>query len=158
MYATADLCDHHPDLRVLAPLFRDYGGRAAFHGAVHTLRVADDNSLVREALETPGRGRVLVVDGGGSLRCALLGDRLGQLAMDNGWSGVVVHGCVRDAAVLATLHLGVRALATHPRKSAKHGRGETGVVLEFAGVTLRPGDWLYADADGLVLATQPLEL
>lgn len=153
--ATTDLCDAHPDLQACAPILRDFGGQIAFHGRIATLKVFEDNALVRSTLEMPGEGRVLVVDGGGSLRCALVGGQLGELAVKNGWVGLVVNGCVRDTAELAALPLGVRALATHPRKSEKglHG-GEFGRVLHFADVRFTPGAWLYADADGVVLAPQ----
>jgi regulator of ribonuclease activity A len=107
-------------------------------------------------LATPGEGRVLVIDGGGSLRCALLGDQLAQLAVDNGWSGVVVWGCIRDAATIAGMDLGVFALATHPQKTVKKNLGEVGVPVCFAGVEFRPGDWLYADTDGLIVAAERL--
>jgi len=153
--ATTDLCDAHPDLQVCAPLFRDFGGQVAFHGRIATLKVFEDNALVRSTLELPGEGRVLVVDGGGSQRCALVGGELGELAAKNAWAGLLVYGCVRDCDELAAQPLGVKALAAHPRKSAKglHG-GEFGRVLDFAGVRLVPGAWLYADADGIVLAPQ----
>jgi len=153
--ATADLCDANPDLTVCAPLFRDFGGLHEFHGRIATLKVFEDNALVRNTLELPGEGRVLVVDGGASLRCALVGGNLGELAVRNNWVGILVNGCVRDSVELAALPIGVRALATHPRKSFKglHG-GEFGTVLEFAGVRFTPGSWLYADADGIVLAPQ----
>ena len=155
--ATADLCDAHPDLKVCAPLFRDFGAQCEFHGRIATLKVFEDNALVRNTLELPGEGRVLVVDGGGSLRCALVGGNLGELAVRNGWVGILVNGCVRDSAELAALPLGLRALAAHPRRSAKglHG-GEFGTPVEFAGVRFLPGDWLYADADGIVLAPQAI--
>jgi len=154
---TTDLCDRHEErLRVLAPLFGDYGGRHGFAGSVATVQVFEDNSRVREALEEAGEGRVLVVDGGGSLRCALLGDQLAAKARDNGWSGVVVYGCVRDAADLADLDIGIKALNTHPCRSVKRGEGERDVAVTFAGVTLRSGEWLCADADGIVVAAEPL--
>jgi regulator of ribonuclease activity A len=156
---TTDLCDAHPDaVQVAEPVFRDFGGLRAFHGPVATLRVRDDNSLVRAALSEPGLGRVLVVDGGGSTRCALLGDRLAALAVAHGWAGVVIFGCVRDAAALGSFPLGVKALAAHPRKSLKTGQGERDVTLELAGVRIRPGDHLYADEDGLLVAGRPLGL
>lgn len=150
---TADLSDAHADLQVCAPVFRDFGGRSAFHGRIATLKVFEDNALVRSALESPGADRVLVVDGGGSLRCALVGGLLGELAVRNRWSGIVVNGCVRDCAELAKLPVGIRALAAHPRKSHKglHG-GAADLAVEFAGVRFSPGDWLYADADGIVVA------
>ncbi|MBS0567955.1 MAG: ribonuclease E activity regulator RraA [Proteobacteria bacterium] len=151
--ATADLADAQPEAQVCAPLFRNYGGRRAFHGPVATVKVFEDNALVRATLETPGNGRVLVVDGGGSLRCALVGGMLGELAVNNGWAGIVVNGCVRDTPELETHAVGVKALAAHPRRSEKglHS-GQAGGVVEFAGVRFRPGAWLYADADGIVVA------
>lgn len=151
--ATADLCDAHGDaVRVLALPLRDYGGRVAFGGAVSTVRAFEDNSRVREAVDEPGNGRVLVVDGGGSLRRSMLGDQLAQSAARNGWAGVVVIGAIRDAAVIATLPLGVKALGTCPRKTDKRGIGERDVALEVGGLLVRPGEWLWADADGVVLA------
>ena len=156
-FLTADLFDSHGDaLQVAAPVFRDYGGRRRFHGPVATLKVYEDNSLVRETLGQPGAGRVLVVDGGGSLRCALLGDNLAQMGAANGWAGVVVHGCIRDAVEIGKLPLGVKALATHPAKSVKRGEGQRDLVLHFADTTFTPGMWLYADEDGIVVATEEL--
>lgn len=149
---TTDLSDAHPEVQVGEPLLRHYGGATAFRGPVATLRVFEDNALVRAALAEPGEGRVLVVDGGGSLRCALLGDQLAELAAGNGWAGVVINGCVRDTADLARIELGVMALAPHPRRSVKRGEGESGATLHFAGLTIAPGHYLYADADGIIVA------
>ena len=150
---TTDLCDEHGDaLRVLEPLYRDYGKSRAFHGRVRTLRVFEDNALVRAALETAGNGDVLVIDGGGSMRVALVGGNLGKLAEQNGWAGIVVHGAVRDASELVGCDVGVKALGTIPRKGAKAGSGERDVAVTFAGVTIAPGDWLYADDDGIVVS------
>jgi regulator of ribonuclease activity A len=151
-FATTDLSDAYPQTPACDPIFRDYGGHLEFHGPITTLRLFEDNSLVRKALEGPGEGRVLVVDGGGSLRCALLGDQLAELAVKNGWAGVVVNGCVRDSAAIAKLAVGVKALATHPRKSEKRGVGDVDRPVTFAGVTFHPGDWVYADGDGLLLS------
>jgi regulator of ribonuclease activity A len=156
-FATADLCDEFgAEVRVAEPLFRDWGGASSFAGPIQTLRVFEDNALVRAELETPGRGRVLVVDGGGSLRRALVGGNLAALAHRNGWSGIVVHGCIRDAAEVAGTPLGVKALNTIPRKSATAGVGERGVPVTFAGVTFVPGAHLYADRDGIVVADRDL--
>ena len=153
-----DLCDAHGDaVRVAAPGYADFGGALRFSGPVHTLSLFEDNSLVREALESPGEGRVLVVDGGGSLRCALVGGQLGALAADNGWAGIVVHGCVRDRQELAACAAGIKALASHPRRSEKRGAGRVGETLRFAGVEVRPGDHLYADEDGWMVADGPLD-
>jgi regulator of ribonuclease activity A len=155
--ATTDLCDEHGDeLRILTPIFSDYGGRPDFSGEVVTVRCFEDNSLVRDALDEPGEHRVLVVDGGGSMRCALLGDRMASLARDHGWSGVLVYGCVRDSQELSVIDLGIKALNVHPRRSVKLGAGERDVAVTLAGATLRPGDWLYADPDGVVVAERPL--
>ncbi|MEQ8663283.1 MAG: ribonuclease E activity regulator RraA [Gammaproteobacteria bacterium] len=154
MAATADLYDEHGEtLRVLAPIFTDYGGTRTFEGTVVTLKVHEDNSLVRSTLEEAGNGRVLVVDGGGSLRCALVGDNLAEIGVNNGWAGIIVYGCIRDAEPIGRLAIGVKALTTNPRKSVKKGVGERDVEVRFAEVTIRPGDYLYADADGIVVAT-----
>ena len=155
--ATADLYDDFADeLAIVPPVFRSFGGREAFCGEVVTLKVFEDNSLVRELSAEPGLGRVLVVDGGGSLRRALLGDRLASRAMDNGWAGVVIDGCVRDAAILRNFHLGIQARAAVPAKTIKRGEGQRDLAVQIAGVTVRPGDWLYADADGIVIASRKL--
>ena len=152
-FSTPDLCDALGDAaRVAEPVFRDYGGVRRFSGTVETLRVLEDNALVRQALEEPGLGRVLVVDGGGSVRTALVGGNLAALAASNGWSGIVVYGAVRDVPELAGAQVGIKALASCPRKSAKTGRGERGVGLTVAGVAVRPEDYLWADEDGVVLA------
>ncbi len=161
-HATTDLCDAHEDqladgrLRVLPPLFRDFGGKRVFSGPVETLRVFEDNTLVRATLETAGAGRVLMVDGGASLRCALVGGKLGELAQDNGWAGIVVYGCVRDARELAACKVGIKALAAYPRKSRKGGAGERGILIDIAGARVAPGQWCYADDDGVLVADQPL--
>jgi regulator of ribonuclease activity A len=156
-FATPDLCDEFgAEVRVAEPLFRDFGGVERFAGPIATLRVFEDNALVRQALEMPGEGRVLVVDGGGSLRSALVGGNLAALARDNGWSGLVVYGCIRDAAEIAITPVGVKALHAVPRRSARGGAGERGVPVAFAGITFTPGAWLYADRDGIVVADRKL--
>jgi regulator of ribonuclease activity A len=160
-FATPDLCDAFEgnadaELRVVEPMFNAFGGRSAFSGRIVTLKLFEDNSLVREALGEPGQGKVLVVDGGGSLRCALVGDQLGELAVKNGWQGIVVYGCIRDSAVIDGQDIGVRALDTHPRKSVKKGAGDRDLAVTFGGVTFRPGEWLYADTDGIVVSRIPL--
>lgn len=152
-FATTDLCDQHGDaVAVAAPVFRSFGGRRRFSGPVATLRCFEDNSFVRSLLEQDGDGQVLVVDGGGSLRCALVGDQLAALGAKNRWSGIVVSGCVRDTAALRQCDIGIFALAAHPRRSQKRNVGEPGVALQFAGLTFRAGEWVYADEDGLVLS------
>ena len=156
-HVTADLCDEFGDeVHVAHPIFRDWGGVERFAGPISTLRVHEDNALVRQAFETDGRGRVLVVDGGGSLRTALVGGNLAALAQKNGWAGMVVHGCVRDAVELAASQVGIKALAAVPRRSAKDGAGARDVEVTFAGVTFVPGHWLYADQDGVVMADRRL--
>lgn len=159
MTTTPDLCDAHADrVRVAAPVFRAYGGRDFFGGRIATVRCFEDNSKVRAVLATAGEGRVLVVDGGGSLRCALLGDQLAALAVGNGWSGLVINGCVRDVQALATMDLGVQALGAHPRKTEKRELGDVDVVVEFAGLEFRPGDWLCADANGVIVSGHSLDV
>lgn len=156
-FQTTDLCDAHEGaVRVVEPMFRSFGGRAAFSGQISTIKCFEDNSLVREALGRPGANKVLVVDGGGSLRCALLGDQLAALAEKNRWEGIVVYGCIRDSEAIDRVAVGVRALATHPMKSIKKGVGEADVAVTFGGVTFHPGHYLYADADGIVVAAVPL--
>lgn len=157
MPAITDLCDAHPnDVRIVEPVFRDYGGIASFHGPIATLKVFEDNSLVRDALETPGAQRVLVVDGAGSLRCALLGGNLAALAEKNGWSGIIVNAAVRDTRELAAAKVGVKALAAHPKKSNKQGRGDRDIAVTFAGVTFKPGEYAYADEDGIIVSATSL--
>ena len=153
----ADLFDAHAqDLALLALSWRSFGGRAAFAGPVQTLACFEDNSFVRTLLEENGDGRVLLVDGGGSLRCALLGDQLGELAVKNGWSGVVVYGAIRDAAVMRTLDLGVMALGTCPIKSEKRKSGRPGEPVQIASITVTTGMWLYADDDGVAVSATRL--
>lgn len=154
---TADLCDEFAErLRVCEPIFQSYGGRHAFGGPISTVRCFEDNSFVKEAVESPGNGRVLVVDGGGSKRRALFGDKLGSAAVSNGWAGVIIHGCIRDSAELGRMDLGLRALGTMPLRSEKRGEGARDVPIRFAGVTFRPGDFVYADEDGIVVSDQPI--
>ncbi len=160
-FATCDLCDVHKndtdgDFRVLPPVFRDFGARIQFAGPVSTVKCFEDNTLVKAAVDSPGLGRVLVVDGGASLRRALVGGNLGKAAAKNGWAGVVVDGCVRDSAELAACDVGIRALALMPLPTEKRNEGQTDVAVQVQGVWVRPGDWLYADEDGIVLASKPL--
>ncbi|MBV2234935.1 MAG: ribonuclease E activity regulator RraA [Sterolibacterium sp.] len=161
-WATTDLLDAHEhllptgQLQVAAPLLRAYGGQAAFSGPIATLKLFEDNALVRTTLSQAGQGRVLVVDGGGSLRCALLGDQLAELAVNNHWAGVVVYGCIRDSRAIAGMALGVLALATHPLKSIKRNTGESALPVSFAGVRFTPGEFLYADEDGLIVSQTAL--
>lgn len=155
---TPDLCDANPDLQVLEPMLSNYGGRPVFWGEIVTLKCFEDNSLIKERLATPGQGKVLVVDGGGSLRRALLGDMIAASAADNGWEGVILYGCVRDVCQLAETDLGVQALAAIPLKTARKGVGEADVAVTFGGVTFRPGEYVYADDNGVVVAPRPLSV
>ena len=155
-FATCDLCDAHKndssgELRVLPPVFRDFGGLRTFSGPVVTLKCFEDNSLVKAAVDSAGQGRVLVVDGGASLRRALLGGNLGAAAAKNGWAGVVIDGCVRDVAELALCGIGIRALAAMPLPTEKRQEGQRDVAVQIQGVWIYPGDWLYADEDGIVV-------
>ncbi len=155
---TTDLCDEHGDKVMVAdPIgFRHFGGRTTFSGLIETVKCFEDNSLVRATLEQNGRGKVLVVDGGGSLRVALIGDNLAALARHNEWAGILVHGAIRDAADVATIEIGVVALATNPRKSAKNNEGDVGVLVHFAGINFEPGHTVYVDADGIITSETPL--
>ena len=159
---TADLCDAHEEalkagtLRVLPPVFQNYGGETEMVGVVATIKCFEDNSLVRKTLEGPGQGRVLVIDGGGSDRCALVGGNLGQLAVKNGWAGIVLNGCVRDIMELAEAPVGIWAMASHPRKPAREGVGSKETPIDMAGVLVHPGQWCYADADGILVSDKKL--
>jgi len=158
-FATADLYDKYEDqLQIATPIFNDYGGNIQFSGPASTVKVFADNSLVRAALEEAGDGRVLVVDGGGSLNCALLGDMLADLGFKNGWVGVIVYGCIRDSAAIANMKIGVKALNTNPKKSVKRGEGQRNVSVSFADVTIAPGNYIYADVDGIVISQNKLDL
>jgi regulator of ribonuclease activity A len=161
VFSTCDLCDAHEGeasgaLRVLAPTLRPFGAERPFCGPVHTLRALEDNSRVRDAVNSPGQGRVLVIDGGGSLRHALVGGNLAVAAAQNGWAGIVVDGCVRDAAELRAAGIPIRALALMPLRTAKRGEGQAGEPVQIQGAWVRPGDWLYADEDGIVVADRKL--
>ncbi|CAG9466446.1 unnamed protein product [Pedinophyceae sp. YPF-701] len=163
---TADLCDvHHPrnvdvvgtdGIKIAEPGLRDLGGKVRFHGMISTVRCFENNPLVRKALEEPGNGRVLVVDGGASRRCALLGDNLAAMAVRNGWSGLVINGMIRDSEDVAQMDLGVKAWGTHPLKSSKRDAGLRDVPVSFCGVQFVPGHWLYADGDGIVVSETEL--
>lgn len=156
-FKTADLCDDHADkVQIAEPIFGDYGGDISFFGPLSTLKAFEDNSLVRKAFEEPGQGRVLVIDGGGSMRCAMVGDQLATLAEKNGWAGVIVNGCIRDSAAISDTAIGVKALGVHPLKTVKRNEGQRDVVLRFAGVTFTPGHYVYADEDGLLVSEKPL--
>jgi regulator of ribonuclease activity A len=161
-FATTDLLDAHEDdlaagrVQVLQPGLIALGARRAFCGEIVTLKLYEDNSLLADLVKTPGAGRVIVVDGGGSLRCGVFGGNLAATAAKNGWAGVLIYGCARDADEIDAADLGVRALALHPRRSVKRGEGQRDVAVSFLGATLRPGDWLYADRDGVIVADRRL--
>ena len=155
-WTTPDLCDAHPEVAVAGPVFRDYGGHAAFCGGIVTIECYEDNSRVRDLVATDGRGKVLVVQGGASLRRSLLGDLLAEKAVANRWGGFVINGCVRDVQALGKLPLGVKALAACPVKTEKLGLGQVDVEVSFAGVAFVPGQWLYADANGVIVARADL--
>lgn len=160
-FATCDLCDAHKNetsgaFRVLPPVFRDFGAVRRFCGLVVTVKCFEDNTLVKAAVDSAGEGRVLVVDGGASLRRALLGGNLGAAAARNGWAGVVIDGCVRDVAELANCQTGIRALACMPLPTEKRSEGQRDVAVQIQGVWVKPGDWLYADEDGIVIADHAL--
>lgn len=158
-YPTTDLCDQHArELQIAEPMFIDFGGQIDFGGPLSTVKCFEDNSLVRQALEEPGQGRVLVVDGGGSDRCALLGDNVAQLAVDNDWAGILVNGCIRDTVAIGEMPVPVKALAPHPLKSDKRDEGQRDVAVRFAGVTFEAGSYLYADADGVIISPRELSL
>lgn len=156
---TADLADRiGPEIRSCDLAFRDIGGVTRFCGRITTILTFQDNLLVKQTMGTPGEGGVLVVDGGGSIHTALVGDVIAGFGVDNGWSGVIVNGAVRDSALLAKLDIGVKALGTNPRKSTQTGQGSgKDVPVEFGGVRFEPGEFVYADEDGVVVVAEPLE-
>ena len=157
-YITPDLCDAYPNVRVLTPMFKNFGGRLSFGGQVVTVKCFEDNSRVKELLATDGTGKVLVVDGGGSLRCALLGDLIGDSAVKCGWKGVIVYGAVRDVDALAQLDLGVQALSAMPLKSVRKGVGDVGLTLEIGGVMIADGEYIYADNNGVIVSADALTM
>jgi regulator of ribonuclease activity A len=151
--ATADVWDGHDDgLMSCDVQLRSFGGRASFEGTVRTVRCHDDNQLVKDVLGTPGNGAVLVIDGGGSLHTALVGDQVAALAASNGWSGLIINGAVRDAGLLGSIDIGLKALGTNPRRSSKTGEGSVDVAVTFGGAVFTPGAQLWADLDGVVVA------
>jgi regulator of ribonuclease activity A len=156
-FATADLVDHHSDLvKSCETQFRQYGGRVRFHGPIRTIKVTEDNGLIKQVLTTAGDGAVLVVDGAASLRSALVGDLMAGMAQKNGWAGLVLWGAVRDTVALATLDIGIKALGSNPWRSSKNGTGQLDVPVRFGGVEFRPGDWLYSDEDGILVSPRAL--
>ncbi|WP_417580700.1 ribonuclease E activity regulator RraA [Nitrincola sp.] len=154
-----ELCDQFPELvQVVEPMFANFGGREAFGGEIVTIKAYEDNSLVREQVAQPGQGKVLVVDGGASMRRAMLGDMLAEKAEKNGWEGIIIYGCIRDVNAIGQLDLGVQALGSHPMKTDKRGLGDLNVPLTFGGVTFTPGQYVYADNNGVLVSPEKLEL
>ncbi|WP_148863186.1 ribonuclease E activity regulator RraA [Marinobacter fonticola] len=153
---TPDLCDEYPEVTVVEPGFNNYGGIKAFGGEIVTVKCFEDNSVVKEQVALPGKGRVMVVDGGGSRRAALLGDMLAEKAVSNDWAGIVIYGCIRDVDVIGETRLGVQALGTIPRKTEKRGIGDLNVPITFHGVTFQPGHYIYADNNGIIVSEKPL--
>jgi len=158
-FVTPDLCDTYPELvQAVEPMFANYGGIDSFGGEIVTVKCFEDNSKVKELVDKPGEGKVMVVDAGGSFRCAMLGDMLAEKAVKNGWSGIIMYGCVRDVDILGELELGVQALGSHPMKSLKKGIGEEGLDVTFGGVTFKQGQYVYADNNGVITSPEPLEM
>ncbi|BFM16290.1 ribonuclease E activity regulator RraA [Maricurvus nonylphenolicus] len=158
-YLTPDLCDAYPELvRVVEPMFVNFGGRPSFGGEIVTIKCFEDNSLVREQVAEPGKGKVLVVDAGGSFRRACLGDMLAEKAVANDWEGIIMYGCIRDVDAIAELDLGVQALGSHPMKTEKRGLGDLNVEVTFGGVTFTPGEFIYADNNGVIVSSQALSM
>ena len=156
-FATPDLFDHHADqLHVCSPVFRDFGKATRFCGPIRTLKVFESFGITKSTLATDGEGHILVIDGGGSLRCAMLGDKLVQLAIDHNWKGVVLNGCLRDSAAISALPIGIKALNTNPTRPSLEGEGQLDIPIRFADVTFHPGHFLYADADGIVVSEKNL--
>jgi len=156
-FKTTDLYDDHLEaLQVAAPIFRDFGGRVRFCGEIVTLKALEDNTFIKAAFETDGRGKVLVVDGAGSMRAAMIGDVMAALGASNGWEGIVINGCIRDSADVGQVDIGVKALGTIPRKTVKRNQGVPDIPVHFADITFVPGDWLYADEDGVVTSHHQL--
>ena len=157
-YVTPDLCDAYPDVDVVEPIFSNFGGHDYFGGEIVTVKCHEDNSIVKEQVDQDGRGKVMVVDGGGSFRRALLGDMLAEKAAKNGWEGIIIYGCVRDVDVLAQTPLGIQALASHPMKTDKRGIGDLNITVSFAGVTFKPGEYVYADNNGIIVSPTALSM
>ena len=162
--STPDLCDAYEEqiaigkIGILDAIFNNYGGLDSFHGEVITIKCFEDNSIVKQLVDTPGNGRVIVMDGGGSLRRAILGDMLAEKAASNGWAGLVINGCIRDCDEIAATQLGVKALNTHPMKTDKRGLGDLNVDVSFAGQTIRTGNWIYSDNNGILVSENELEV
>lgn len=155
--ATPDLCDAYPDLvRVLEPIFKNYGGRSSFGGEIVTVKCFEDNSVVKENAGKAGQGKVMVVDGGGSLKKALLGDLIAETALNNGWAGFIIYGCIRDVEPISNMQIGVKALNSIPLKTQRKGKGENNVKITFGGVAFNPGEYVYADTTGIIVSSELL--
>ncbi len=158
-YVTPDLCDAYAEkIQVVAPMFRNYGARDSFGGEIVTVKCFEDNSVVKQQVDQPGAGKVMVVDGGGSMRAALLGDMLAERAAKNGWEGILIYGCIRDVDVIGVTDLGVQALGTHPMKTDKRGLGDLNVPVTFGGVAFIPGQYVYADNNGVIVSPDALTM
>lgn len=157
MFTTADLWDEHETvLSCVDPIFNHFGSKKVFSGKIRTIKLFEDNSLVRKQLESDGKGKVLVIDGGASLRCALIGDQLAELAIQNNWEGIIVNGCIRDSEVINSMNIGIKALNTSPVKSVKRSRGEIDIPVKFGSITFLPEHYVYADADGILVSKDNL--
>ena len=158
-YITPDLCDEYPDLvQAVEPMFGNFGARESFGGEIVTVKCFEDNSKVKELVDTDGTGKVMVVDAGGSMRRACLGDMLAEKAVNNSWEGIIMYGCIRDVDVIAQLDLGVQALGSHPMKTDKRGLGDVNVSVTFGGVTFEPGQFVYADNNGVIISPEKLSM
>ena len=156
-FKTADLSDEtEGEAQIVRPGLQNFGGKSRFHGQIVTIKAFEDNSRVRDQVRSPGEGKVLVIDNEGSMRCAMLGDMLAAAAIEHGWSGVVINGCIRDSVDIGGMDIGVKALATNPLRSVKQDQGEVDVEVEFLGAVFRPGEFLYSDEDGILLSTRQL--
>lgn len=157
-YITPDLCDANPEVSVVEPMFANFGGRESFGGEIVTVKCHEDNSVVKAQVGKLGKGKVMVVDGGGSMRRALLGDMLAAQAAENGWEGIIIYGCVRDVDELIQIDLGIQALASHPMKTEKRDIGDLNVSVNFGGVTFKPGEFVYADNNGVIVSPTELKM
>jgi len=155
-FSVADLCDENQEIQIAQPIFKLFGKNHTFFGKIRTVKVLDDNSFVKKLLEEKVDGDVMVIDGGGSLNCSLVGDNLAKKAIENGWSGFVINGCIRDSEIINTMAVGIKALNIFPRKSVNNNRGSLGDKLEFAGVVFKEGMFLYSDYDGIIISDRNL--
>lgn len=155
-FATADLLDNYPESEVLPLRLLSFGSLKKFCGKAMTVVAPEDNSFVRQTLEGKGEGRVLIVDGGGSMNCALLGDRLASLAIENNWQGIIINGCIRDSILIEDMPVGIKAIGTNPRKSEKRELGKVGEAIKISGIEIKTSSWVYSDSDGVIIAKKNL--